>query len=55
MREIEVEGIAPPISVRLVGLFYFTAILVLGLVVGLWLQRVAGRKPSDSIALLLVI
>lgn len=39
MREIEVEGIAPPMSVRLIGLFYFTAVLVLGLVAGLWFQR----------------
>jgi uncharacterized protein YneF (UPF0154 family) len=38
-REIEVEGIAPPMTVRLVGLFYFTVVLVLGLIIGLWLQR----------------
>ncbi len=38
-REIEVEGIAPPTSVRLIGLFYFTGVLAVGLVAGLWLQR----------------
>jgi len=38
-KEIEVEGIAPPMSVRLISLFYFTGILTLGLVTGLWLQR----------------
>ncbi|MBW4693434.1 MAG: hypothetical protein KME27_16925 [Lyngbya sp. HA4199-MV5] len=38
-KEIEVEGIAPPIAVRLVGLLYFTGVLVLGLLAGLWLQR----------------
>jgi uncharacterized protein (TIGR03382 family) len=38
-REIEVEGIAPPMTVRLIGLFYFTAVLTLGLLAGLWLQR----------------
>jgi hypothetical protein len=38
-QEIEVEGIAPPMSVRLVGLLYFTGILSLGVIVGLWLQR----------------
>lgn len=38
-REIDVEGIAPPMSVRLIGLFYFTGVLALGLVAGLWLQR----------------
>ncbi len=38
-REIDVEGIASPMSVRLIGLFYFTGVLALGLVAGLWLQR----------------
>ena len=38
-REIDVEGIAPPMSVRLITLFYFTGVLTLGLVAGLWLQR----------------
>lgn len=37
-REIEVESIAPPMSVRLISLFYFTGVLALGLVAGLWLQ-----------------
>ena len=38
-RKIEVEGIAPPLSVRFIGLLYFTGILSLGLIAGLWLQR----------------
>ncbi len=38
-REIEVEGIAPPLSVRFISLIYFTAVLALGLIAGLWLQR----------------
>ena len=38
-RRIEVEGIAPPLSVRFIGLLYFTGILSLGLIAGLWLQR----------------
>lgn len=38
-REIEVEGIAPPLSVRFVSLFYFTAVLGLGVIVGIWLQN----------------
>lgn len=38
-REIDVEGITPPLLVRLIGLFYFTGVLALGLVAGLWLQR----------------
>jgi hypothetical protein len=39
IREIEVEGIAPPMFVRLVSLFYFVTVLSMGLVAGLWLQR----------------
>jgi hypothetical protein len=38
-REIAVEGIAPPLSVRLIGLLYFTGVLTVGLLAGLWLQR----------------
>lgn len=38
-QDIEVEGIAPPMLVRFVGLFYFTAVLVFGMFTGLLLQR----------------
>ncbi|HEY9693163.1 MAG TPA: hypothetical protein V6D15_13205 [Oculatellaceae cyanobacterium] len=38
-KEIEVEGIAPPLMVRLISLGYFTAILVVGLLLGLWVRR----------------
>lgn len=38
-QEIEVEGVAPPIAARLIGLTYFTSIVVLGLLIGLWLRR----------------
>lgn len=38
-KEIEVEGIAPPLLVRFVGLIYFTGVLTLGLILGLWLQK----------------
>ncbi len=44
-REIEVKGIAPPISVRLVGLFYFTGVLALGTIAGLWTKR---RRPQET-------
>lgn len=37
-QEIEVEGVAPPLAIRLIALFYFTGIVVLGLLVGLWLK-----------------
>lgn len=38
-QEMEVEGVAPPVPVRLIVLAYFTAIVVLGLVIGLLLRR----------------
>ncbi|MEH2243554.1 hypothetical protein [Nostoc sp.] len=36
---IPVEGVAPPISVRLISLTYFTGIVVIGLLLGLWLRQ----------------
>lgn len=50
-QEIEVEGVAPPLAIRLIVLFYFTGIVVLGLLVGLWLRsrrRAWGRKRRLS-------
>ncbi|MBA3922799.1 MAG: hypothetical protein H0X31_14325, partial [Nostocaceae cyanobacterium] len=41
-REIEVEGVAPPLSVRLITLTYLTGIVVIGLALGLGIQR--GRR-----------
>jgi hypothetical protein len=38
-KEIEVEAVAPPLSIRLIALAYFTSFIVLGLVVGLQLKR----------------
>ena len=35
---VEVEAIAPPMSVRLLGLFYFTAFVGIGMVIGLLIQ-----------------
>ncbi|MCL1469977.1 hypothetical protein [Argonema antarcticum] len=43
-RSIAVQGIAPPLSVRLIALAYFTGIIGIGLVLGLGLrQRTAER------------
>ena len=39
VKAIEVEGVAPPLQVRLIVLAYFTSIIVLGLVIGLNLRR----------------
>ncbi|MEH2220108.1 MAG: hypothetical protein V7K72_23870 [Nostoc sp.] len=36
---IPVEGVAPPMAVRLISLTYFTGIVVIGLLLGLWLRH----------------
>jgi hypothetical protein len=33
-QSVEVEGIAPPIYIRFIGLFYFTAIVGIGMAIG---------------------
>ncbi|MDF2387199.1 hypothetical protein JMG10_37430 [Nostoc ellipsosporum NOK] len=38
-QSVEVEGIAPPIYIRLIGLFYFTAIVGIGMAIGLLIQQ----------------
>lgn len=38
-QKIAVEGVAPPLGVRLISLTYFTSIIGLGLAIGLWLRR----------------
>jgi hypothetical protein len=38
-KAIEVEGVAPPLRLRLIVLAYFTSLIVLGLVIGLQLRR----------------
>jgi hypothetical protein len=43
-QSVEVEGIAPPIYIRLIGLFYFTAIVGIGMAIGLLIQH---RKESQ--------
>jgi hypothetical protein len=46
-QNIAVEGIAPPLQVRLITLFYFTGLVGLGLLLGLALQR---RRTSIGLA-----
>ncbi|MBD2665568.1 hypothetical protein B6N60_05296 [Richelia sinica FACHB-800] len=43
-QEVEVEGIAPPIYIRLIGLFYFTIIVGMGMAIGMLIQQ--RRKPK---------
>ena len=38
-QSVEVEGIAPPIYIRLIGLFYFTVIVGMGMAIGLLIQH----------------
>ncbi len=42
-QSVDVEGIAPPIYIRLIGLFYFTAIVGIGMAMGLLIQH--RREP----------
>lgn len=41
---IEVAGVAPPLSTRLLSLFYFTGMVVLGLFLGLGWQKQRSRR-----------
>ncbi|MDZ8226867.1 hypothetical protein [Nostoc sp. ChiVER01] len=43
-QEVEVEAIAPPIYIRLIGLFYFTAFVGIGMAIGLLIQH--RRTPQ---------
>ncbi|HEY9906093.1 MAG TPA: hypothetical protein V6D18_00635 [Thermosynechococcaceae cyanobacterium] len=45
-REVEVEGAAPPIWIRLTTLAYFTGIVVVGLLAGLGIQRHRSRQQT---------
>ncbi|MEM8677615.1 MAG: hypothetical protein AAGF83_27705 [Cyanobacteria bacterium P01_G01_bin.67] len=38
-QSIEVEGIAPPLLIRFISLFYFTIIFVVGLSLGFWRKK----------------
>ena len=44
-QDISVEGVAPPLFVRMVSLTYFTGAVAVGLLMGLWLQR-RRNQPS---------
>ncbi|QKQ72882.1 hypothetical protein [Nostoc sp. TCL240-02] len=44
-QEVEVKAIAPPIYIRLIGLFYFTAFVGIGMAIGLLIQH--RRTPRE--------
>ena len=45
---VEVEGIVPPIYIRLIGLFYFTAIVGIGMMIGLLIQHRKGLQVRGN-------
>ncbi|MBD2690751.1 hypothetical protein [Anabaena catenula] len=50
-QSVEVEGIAPPMYIRLIGLFYFTAIVGMGMAIGLLIQHRIGQQVRGNSAL----
>ncbi len=44
--QVEVEGIEPPLYVRLISLSYYTGIFVLSLLAGIWLHRRSSRSVT---------
>lgn len=47
--KVDVEGIAPPLTTRLISLIYFTALFGVGLLAGLWLRyQVSMKRPNFS-------
>ncbi|MEH2166457.1 MAG: hypothetical protein V7K41_07255 [Nostoc sp.] len=47
-QEVEVEAIAPPIYIRLIGLFYFTAFVGIGMAIGLLIQHRRKLQPRTN-------
>ncbi|BBD65433.1 hypothetical protein NIES4072_08920 [Nostoc commune NIES-4072] len=47
-QEVEVEAIAPPIYIRLIGLFYFTAFVGIGMAIGLLIQHRRTPQARES-------
>jgi len=45
---IEVEGVAPPLRVRLTSLGYFVSIIVVGLLIGLRIKRLRTRTTVSN-------
>jgi hypothetical protein len=43
-QDVDVEGVEPPALARIVGLVYFTGVVALGLLLGLWLQHHRGKR-----------
>lgn len=43
-REIEVEGVAPPLGVRFIGLAYFTTFVVIGLLAGMRVRHMRRQR-----------
>jgi hypothetical protein len=49
-QEVDVKSVEPPASVRILGLIYFTGMVALGLLLGLWLQHRRGKRLQARVA-----
>jgi len=47
-QEIEVEGVAPPLTTRFISLAYFTIMVGVGLALGLWQQQRKNRRTFTT-------
>lgn len=47
-QDVSVEGVAPPLFVRLISLAYFTGVVAIGLLLGLWLQRRRNQQSTPA-------
>jgi len=47
-QDIPVEGVAPPLFGRLISLAYFTGVVAIGLLLGLWLQRRRNQQSKHD-------
>jgi hypothetical protein len=47
-KTIQVEGVAPPLSVRSIVLAYLTSIVVVGLLLGIWLRRNKQQQTGQT-------
>lgn len=47
-QDIPVEGVTPPLFGRLISLAYFTGVVAIGLLLGLWLQRRRNQQSKHD-------
>ncbi len=47
-KEIEVEAVSPPLSVRFIGLAYFTIFVIIGLLIGMRVRQLRGQREART-------